>query len=828
MSAKLIQVCQTYIPAEQQAALAEGCDLPEQASGAALFADISGFTPLTEALTRALGLRRGAEELPLYLDRVYDDLIAAVHRQGGSVIGFAGDSITCWFDDEPIGLRGAAPGVQRAITCAQAMQVAMGAFAHVPVPGQTPATLSLKVAVAAGQVRRLLVGSPEIQRIELVAGDTLTRMAAAEHQASQGEILLDESAVRLLGEAISVSQWRQDGPARYAVLAGLNEPAEPCPWPPVKELVLEQVRPWVLATIYKRLESGLGDFLTELRPVTALFLRFGGIDYEHDPEAGHKLDGYIRWVQEVLTSYEAVLTHPTIGDKGSFLCMSFGAPLAHEDDTQRAAEAAQTLSRPPESLSFITPAQIGLSLGMARTGSYGGGLRRTYDILGDQVNLAARLMVNTRPGQILVSARAAETLEQEFELERLEPIQVKGKSHPVDIARLVGIRQGGRSAAGGAEAAPLFGRTAELLAFDAALRALRQRDGSILHLYAPSGLGKTRLAGELSTRAAAHGVWVLSGAGQSTRTNEPYLAWQPIFRELLGYSPRGTDALAFLQAALQDRNPEWVHQAPLSGALLGVSLPDTPLTAALDAEQRSQATRALAVRLLEGAAVQQPVLILLDDVHWLDEPSQVLTRDVARVAAAAGLCLVLLQRDEDGLLSGLDDLEGYTPLPLPPLEQEHIQSIIEHILGAAPNRLATEVVQALSEGSPQFAIQLLKMMQESGVLRSEAGRWDFSESVIHALRDANAIEKDLDSGEWRRMPGATIPAAATGLPDSVQGALLARLDRLPETHKLTLRTASVIGRSFSLPVLERAHPAFPGAEALVEQLQCFAERDFVQ
>ena len=122
-----INQAQFYIPQDRRAAMASGRDLPENVEGAALFADISGFTPLTESLTDALGLRRGAEELPLYLNAIYDALIGEVDRFGGSVIGFAGDAITCWFDSST-SLGSPAAGkdisaVHRAVTCALAMQV---------------------------------------------------------------------------------------------------------------------------------------------------------------------------------------------------------------------------------------------------------------------------------------------------------------------------------------------------------------------------------------------------------------------------------------------------------------------------------------------------------------------------------------------------------------------------------------------------------------------------------------------------------------------------------------------------------------------------------
>jgi adenylate cyclase len=133
-----------------------------------LFADISGFTPLTEALVKTLGARRGAEVLPQKLNSVYDALIGEVDRYGGHVIGFSGDAITCWFDGDD---------GTCATTCALAMQARMKTFSQVPVPGGDVITLALKVAVASGSVRRFLVGDPAVQLLDVIAGETLGRVA---------------------------------------------------------------------------------------------------------------------------------------------------------------------------------------------------------------------------------------------------------------------------------------------------------------------------------------------------------------------------------------------------------------------------------------------------------------------------------------------------------------------------------------------------------------------------------------------------------------------------------------------------------------------------
>jgi adenylate cyclase len=149
-----------YVPIDRRRALARGKDLPDHTSGAVLFADISGFTPLTEALARELGPRLGAEELTKQLNAVYSVLIAEVHCYRGSVIGFSGDAITCWFDGDD-GLC--------ATACALSMQQVMEQFAEVQSPSGTTVSLAIKVAVASGPVRRFLVGVPEIQVIDVLA-----------------------------------------------------------------------------------------------------------------------------------------------------------------------------------------------------------------------------------------------------------------------------------------------------------------------------------------------------------------------------------------------------------------------------------------------------------------------------------------------------------------------------------------------------------------------------------------------------------------------------------------------------------------------------------
>lgn len=411
-----------YLPEDRRHALARGVDLPRRCTGSALFADISGFTPLTEALVRAYGPQRGAEQLLIELNRIYDALVREVADRRGSVIVYSGDAITCWFDDAPLpdGQADASsrpPDVERpsaaerAVACGLALQRAMAGFTSVRVGDEGDVTLAVKVAVTTGPAVRFVVGDPSIQLIDTLAGDTVRRLASAEHQAEAGEIVIDEATVVALsappaGSAdrqttaagLVISAWRtgDDQPAgeeeRFAVVTAMAASVPTDPWPTDGDDALDPAtrRSWMIPPVADRLAGGQGEYLTELRPAVSLFMRFDGIDFDGDPDAGTHLDSLVQATQRVLQRFDAFILQVTIGDKGSYINTTFGAPIAHGDDAVRAVTAALEL-RDLESPS-ITSLQIGIAQGRTRAGACGSTTRRCYGVMGDPVNLSARLM----------------------------------------------------------------------------------------------------------------------------------------------------------------------------------------------------------------------------------------------------------------------------------------------------------------------------------------------------------------------------------------------------------------------------------------------------
>lgn len=294
---------QTYLPQDRRRALAHGVALPNRAHGSALFADIHGFTRLTEQLHRLFGKRRGAEEVTKHLDAVYEALIGVVEQYDGSVVSFAGDAIICWFDDVD------SPAAPRAVACGLALQEAVHALTSLAIATDIRISLNIKISVATGPVRRFVVGDPDICYMDTLAGATIARMATAERMAVKGELLVDEATVQVLNGRLTIKAWRAaaNGSVRFAVVTALRAAASfRQPMRQEVPLTADRLKAWVHTAVYRREQSGHSSLLSQFRPCVALFIRFSGIDYDSDA-AETQLDRFIRQTQAAATHYGGTL-----------------------------------------------------------------------------------------------------------------------------------------------------------------------------------------------------------------------------------------------------------------------------------------------------------------------------------------------------------------------------------------------------------------------------------------------------------------------------------------------------------------------------------------
>jgi len=787
----------TYIPQDRLRALACGESLPDRTTGSALFADISGFTPLTEALCDLLGSRQGAEELTRHLDAVYTALIAEIEQYGGSVLGFAGDAVTCWFDEQLEWAGSAQPSdgspSRRAAACAFALQRAMRPSSAIALPNGSTIGLALKVTVASGPIRRFVVGDPAVHFLDALAGATVTRTSTAEHLARPGEVLLDESTAHTLSDALTIREWRTDAEsgARFAVGARLQGDAtmgavtERTGMP--DEAVLQA---WIPRPLYEREQSGQGMFLTEFRPCVGLFVRFVGIDYEAD-DARAQLDTFIRRLQGIAARYEGAVLQLTIGDKGSYIYLNFGALSAHEDDARRAVKTALELSNTTD-----LQLHMGITQGVLRTGTYGGTTRRTYGAMGDEVNLAARLMSNAAPGEILISGPVQKATAADFVFEPHAPLPMKGKAEPLPVFAVMGERRARAVRLPEPQyALPMVGRRRELQAVEGLLNLAEQGQGQIIGVVAEAGMGKSRLVAELIRSARRRGFVGYGGACQSDAINTPYQPWKSIWQAFFSVDPELPlkRQMRLLEGELADQAPERAQALPLLGIVLDLEIPDNDFTQTLEPQYRQSALWALLEECLRAAAADEPILIVVEDMHWIDPLSHDLLEELARALTASPICFVL----------------AYRPPQLARLEAPRLEAMpnftrIElHELNTAE---AEQAIRAkLAQLYPARGAALPEGLVDNLMARSQGNPF-YLEELLNYVRD-----RGLDPADLNRLE----------LPDSLHTLILSRIDRLTEREKTTLRVASIVGRLFRTAWLTGYYPALgelSGVESDLEQL----------
>ncbi|MEO7243698.1 MAG: tetratricopeptide repeat protein [Rubrivivax sp.] len=784
-----------HIPGDRRRALAAGVELPDRVEGAALFADISGFTPLTELLALELGPQRGAEHVTAHLNRVFGALISTLGQYGGEVIYFSGDAITCWLDGDD-GLR--------ATACGLAMQSVMQTHGELVTPAGTLVTLGMKVAVAVGIARRFVVGDPRIQRIDILAGRLVDALAEAEHLARAGEVVLDSSALNRLAGAVDIAEVREDHShqPRVGVVAALTRVPRALPAsPPAPALPGDVTRQWLLPAIYDRVAAHRGEFLSELRPAYPMFVRFGGIDYDRDPDAIGKLDRFIRHVQRIVTSLGGNCLHLTLGDKGAYLYVVFGAPIAHEDDAARVATAALRVRELPATTDVVD-VQIGLTYGRVHSSTYGHPQRQVYTCFGDAVNIAARLMMAAPPGAIYATETLPKATGTAFQWAPLPPVVVKGKSEPIAVFALA-TSTGLRHAASESEALPLIGRRAELAVLRTKLDQTLGAHGQVVSVTAEAGMGKSRLLGELARLATSRGLLVASGDCQAFGTSTAYFPWRPIWQALLGVDASAAPAeqIDSLTKRLMAIDAALLPRLPLLGALVGVPVPGNALTEGLDAKFRKASLEDLLNVCWRALVRAVPRVVIVEDAHWIDELSQDLLALLAKSSLDLPVLIAMASRPRgpvDPVTQQVAALPNYTALALTELDSDHVVELARAKVaqmttgrGVASTELV-EMVTRRANGNPFYVEELLNFIASRGI----------------EFRDDRA---------WRELD----------LPDSLHSVILGRIDTVDEEPRRTLKVASVIGRTFAAPALPGAYPELGTPEEVLRQLVTLTTADLI-
>ncbi len=697
-----------------------------------VFADISGFTQLSERLAR-LG-RQGAEELTETIGGSLSTLLSVAYDNGGSLLKLGGDALLLLFEEEGHAARACRAAIGMRGTLREIGRLRTGA-------GRI--TLRVSQGVHSGTFHLFLVG--DSHREHVLAGLAASTVVRMEKAADAGEILISPQTAALL-PATCVGAAKGPG----LLLAAAPGEALPFVAPPYDLPSLDAVS--TCLPVMVRAHALSGGQPSEHRNVTTAFLRFEGTDELIEREgvdaAALALEELIADVQRAVDRYEVCFLESDIDDGGGKVLLTAGAPRIIGDDEERMLLALRQVLDGGRRL----PVRIGVNRGNVFAGDIGPEYRRTYSVMGDAVNLAARVMAKAPTGELYSTAGALDRSPTRFRTTRLQPFVAKGKAEPVQ-AWSVGPPVSARARSAVAVHFPLVGRARESMVLAAALDDARSGHGRLVEIVGEPGIGKTRLVDELRERAPD--LQFLGATAEAFTVSTPYIAWREILREAIGagWEDRDEAVLARLSACVHERAPDLRPWLPLLAIPLDLDPPSTHEVAALAPEFRRARLHQTVVAFLR-ALLDRPTLIQLDDAQYLDEASADLLAAVAREIGTAPWLVVLVRREAGVFVA--PQTPAVVRIELGPLTTPDALTLAETATDAVPLRPdLLELSVERSGGNPQFLRDLLRA----------------------------AAEGDADQ-----------------LPETLEAAAMARIDRLDPEDRTIIRRASVLGLRF--------HPRF--------------------
>lgn len=786
---------------------------PEQEEffGAVLFADVTGFTRLTEHLAQ---FPDGAERIDLQLNRYFGTVVEEITAHGGDVFKFAGDALIAVWPCDPADLAQAA---RAASACGLRIQRELATFV-----AEDDVVLAMRICITSGSLRFLQVGGVLARWEPMLAGAPLLQLAQLKSATPPGSVVLSPATAALLGapfvtraaprpsqdtrnisldlSSLPMLDGKTEGPdkerpRRLQWVSDLPEFSR-LHRPEFSDELTAALRAWLPGALLSRLGHGQREWLSELRQVTIVF---AALPFEiGDALTVATAQPVVEALQRAVYRFDGGVDKISIDEKGAVLIGAFGLPpLAHEDDAARGCMAALAMHQAVAALG--AKARIGVATGQVFCGPVGSVARCEYTSLGPAVNLAARLM-EAATGAPLCDQATMNLAKGSLAFSALPPVQLKGIAEPVAV-----YEPGTVEARHVRQRSALVGREAEREALSTALQTVVRvaRSASVV-LIGEAGIGKSRLMEDLYDQADMVQVRVLRGGGRSIDRNIAYHAWRPVFHELFGLQPSDDMAggAAKVEALLANLPEEMRSLRPLIETVLAMDLGNDDEARHLSGEARAQQTRAVLCQLLSEAARAGPLCIVLEDVHWADSASWALIREVRLTVRP--VLLVLASRPIDDPPPEFSELTARVHatgphstrhtsvwgaaeddlievLRLTPLSRPAVVELACQVMGAVslPDDLA-ELIWVRGGGNAYFVEELAHTLVDTGAL---------------VLRDG-LVELRVSLAEL----------AATRLPASLSGLIVSRLDTLSGLQQMTLKVASVLGRSFAIVAVQDLLP----------------------
>ena len=728
--------------------------ISDKFSAISLFVDISGFTTMTETL---LGHgQHGAEVLATVMRAVFAPLTEAVYKQGGFITAFAGDAFTALFPTT------GHQDYERAL--------AAGWFAHQhtlanpnhPTPyGQFE--VMAKVGIAAGEVIWGIIRSTTAnQAMYYFKGAAIDSCSQAEHYARLGDVVVSSSVyeqVRNKVSAITIADHFciTDVKLTLPVPQDINFP----------DINAQE------ASIFYPVELLKQSYDGEFRQVVNTFIRL------EDGPSDADLVEIVQTVFDLQRQYGGYLNRINFGDKGFFLLLFWGAPTSYENDLTRALGFVLDL----QDKTHMT-IKGGITYRIAHAGFIGSQLHEEYTCYGRGVNLAARFMTQAPWGEIWLDEEIAQRAKPNFDIVHAGDFIFKGFATPQPVYRLLQRKEAVEAFYRG----ELVGRKAELQQLHTFIQPIleERRYAGILIVRGEAGIGKSRLVHEFYKQPGSQVQWFRCQTDQILRQFlHPFRYFLRRYFEQSATQTAEQNKQAFddkLNNLLTDTydpdiKRELVRVRSFLAALVDLHWADS-LYQQVSTEARYNNTFEALKTLLKAESSRRPLVIQLEDIHWLDEDSIQFMRHLSRNLESFPIAIIATMRPQDE--ERIDFLlEQAKVIDLRALSARFLSDLTEAVLGAPASNKLIHLLAQQADGNPFFAEQILLYLQEQN-------------SLVRQAAGSSQVTIDLAQA-----------AADVVLPTDVRSVLVARLDRLATDVKQTVLTASVLGREFELEVLTR-------------------------
>jgi ABC-type oligopeptide transport system substrate-binding subunit/class 3 adenylate cyclase len=593
---------------------------------------------------------------------------------------------------------------------------------------------------------------------------------------------------------------------------------------PASESRLRSLQETAPHELREKIKAARTEIEGERKPVTMLFTDIVGstaIAEKLDPEVWKEIVvGAHERVGEAVYRYEGTIAQ-LLGDG---VLAFFGAPITHEDDPIRAAHAALDIQKSVKEYaqelgSVVDEFQmrVGINTGTVVIGEIGTDRHAEYLAIGDAVNVAARLQSVAEPGKVVVSGPCAKLVSSAFELKNIGQITVKGKSEPLQAFELLSVKtepETGRGLEG--FPTPFVGRAQEMDKLQSALLALCAGHGQIVVVLGDAGIGKTRLVEKVKAIAceaemdqetlpiSPTSIRWLEGRALSYGGSLSYWTITQLLLADLGLSdgaPQVKIRVALRQRVRKLFGEETTDQAlPYMEHLLGLrgEGDSEARIQSLDGETLKKQTMKSVSDYFSHVADEIPTVLVFEDMHWADPSTLETLEGILPLTDRVPLLILMLMRVERDHGSWRVKLKAETDFPhrtteihLRSLSESESSRLLEQLLGATkPQEEIWRIIMERSEGNPFYLEEVVRHLMEQALIVEEEDGWH-----------------------------ATIAIEEMSIPDTLQGVLLARIDRLEEDVRRTLQMASVIGKSFLYRILETISEAEMQLDTHLSQLQ---------